>query len=604
MHLVSKALFIALLVPSAMAAQEARSAPISNIVHRVTFNGELAGERALSVAMSFDVAGAGAVLLSLPAWTPGAYEISNFARYVSRFGARSPAGPLRWEKFDHDTWRVDAPGAGRVTVEFRVRADTLDNAMSWTQTDFALFNGTTVFLYPEGQSHDTPARVEIETEPEWRVATGMTRVNPQARPFTFSASSYHDLVDMPFFVGRFDIDSVRISGRWTRMATYPVGAISGAARAVMWDQIQRMIPPQVAVFGEVPWEHYTILQIADTSYQGASGLEHQNSHVNVFTPLAIGSEFLPSLLAHEIFHAWNVKRLRPAELWPYAYDRKQPTALLWMSEGVTDYYADLSLVRGGVVPPDGFYAALSEKMNEVLGLEPVALEDASLSTWVHPTDGTMYVYYPKGALAGFMLDVLIRDATDNRRSLDHVMRELYAATYKRGRGFTNEEWWATVNSVMGPGHERRLEEFHARYVDGREPYPWEELLPLAGLRLEELRVPRFGISTAVDGSSVVVTDLEEGSAAAVAGVRVGDVILAIGDISIDDPMWGQRFRAFYEAAREGAPVAIRVRRGAQTLTLQSALRFSTAGVAVVEAPDAPARPRMIRAGILGGTTAR
>jgi predicted metalloprotease with PDZ domain len=365
-----------------------------------------------------------------------------------------------------------------------------------------------------------------------------------------------------------------------------------------------MIPPQVAVFGEVPWENYTILQIADTSYQGASGLEHQNSHVNVFTPLAIGSEFLPSLLAHEIFHAWNVKRLRPAELWPYAYDRKQPTALLWISEGITDYYADLSLVRGGVVPPDGFYAALSEKMNEVLGLEPVALEDASLSTWIHPTDGTMYVYYAKGALAGFMLDVMIRDATDNRRSLDHVMREIYATTYKRGRGFTNAEWWEAVNRVIGPGHERRLEEFHARYVDGREPYPWAELLPLAGMRIAELRMPRFGIATSVDGSIVVVTDIEEGSAAAVAGVRAGDVILAIGDIPIDDPMWGQRFRAFYESAQEGAPVAIRVRRGAQTLTLQSALRFETAGVAVVEAENASPKARMVRAGILGGTTAR
>jgi predicted metalloprotease with PDZ domain len=409
-------------------------------------------------------------------------------------------------------------------------------------------------------------------------------------------------VDMPFFVGRFDIDSVQISGRWTRMATYPAGAIAGAARAVMWDQIQRMIPPQVAVFGEVPWERYTILQIADSAYPGASGLEHQNSHVNVFTPLAIGSDFLPSLLAHELFHAWNVKRLRPAPLWPYAYDRPQPTTLLWMSEGVTDYYADLSLVRGGVMPPDGFYAALGEKINEVGSVPPVALEDASLTTWIQPTDGTMYVYYPKGSLAGFMLDVLIRDATGNTRSLDHVMRDLYETTYKQGRGFTEADWWAAVDRAAG--ERRRFEDFHARYIDGREPYPWGEILPLVGLRLEENRVPRFGISTALAGSDIVVTDIEEGSAAAAAGVRVDDVILAIGDIPVGDPNWGARFRNQYGGAAEGAPISIRVRRGTQTLSLPSALRFVAAGFDVVEDEAAPPRARQIRAGILGGTTAR
>jgi predicted metalloprotease with PDZ domain len=583
-------------------AQEPRSAAIGDIVHEVTFDRAAAARRSLGVSTSFTVRGTDPVILSMPAWTPGAYEISNFARYVSGFDARAGETPLRWEKYDHDSWRLFPATAGRVTVSFQVRADTLDNAMSWTRDDFAMFNGTTVFMYPEGQSFDTPASVVLRTEDDWRVATGMTQVRAPSRPFTFTAGNYHDLVDMPFFVGRFDIDSVQVSGRWTRMATYPVGAIAGPARAVMWDQIRRMIPPQVAVFGEVPWERYTIMQIADSSYPGASGLEHQNSHVNVFTPMAIGSDFLPSLLAHEIFHAWNVKRLRPSVMWPYVYDRPAPTPLLWISEGITDYYADLSLVRGGVVPPDGFYGALSEKMNETLSAGTVALEDASLSTWVQPTDGTHYVYYPKGALAGFMLDVMIRDATDNRRSLDHVMRELYAGTYKQGKGFTDADWWATVERVVAGG--RKFDEFYGRYIDGRDPYPWNEILPLAGLRVEEMRVPRFGISTSVTNDQVVITDVEEGSAAAAAGVRVGDVILAIGEIPITDPAWGSRFRTVYESAQEGSRMPIQVRRGADTLTLQSLLRFATAGVAVVEDEAAGAKARMVRAGILGGTVAR
>ena len=136
-----------------------------------------------------------------------------------------------------------------------------------------------------------------------------------------------------------------------------------------------------------------------------------------------------------------MKRLRPADLWPYRYDAPQPTAWLWVSEGITDYYADLAEVRGGLVADTGFYGLTAGKMNEVEAAGPVALEDASLNTWVHPVDGTAYIYYPKGSLAGFMLDVMIREASDNRRSLDDVMRDLYRTTYKLGRGFTSDDWW-------------------------------------------------------------------------------------------------------------------------------------------------------------------
>ena len=122
---------------------------------------------------------------------------------------------------------------------------------------------------------------------------------------------------------------------------------------------------------------------------------------------------LASITAHEIFHAWNVKRLRPADMVPYRYDRPQPTPWLWVSEGITDYYADLALVRGGVVDAGGFCAADDGEDREVADAPPVALEDASLSTWIHPTDGTGYIYYPKGSLAGFLLDIMIRDASDN-----------------------------------------------------------------------------------------------------------------------------------------------------------------------------------------------
>jgi predicted metalloprotease with PDZ domain len=588
-----------------IAAQESaaisRSAPISNIRYEVTFDRAAAAMRRLRVATTFDVDGAGPVVLSLPAWTPGAYEMSWFARWVTGFTAQAAGGAaLDWDEVDYDTWRIDTRGARSVTVRFDYVADSLDNAMSWTRSDFALFNGTNLFMYPEGRSLDFAAQVTVRTEPTWRIATGMSRGTTAAASNTFAASNFHDLVDMPFFVGRFDIDSAQIAGKWTRLATYPVGSVGGLYRNTVWDQLRKMIPPEVAVFGgEVPWDTYTILQIADSTYRGASGLEHQNSHVDVLTPLAIGSDFLPSLYAHEIFHAWNVKRLRPEELWPYVYDRPQPTTLLWMSEGITDYYADLALVRGGVVDANAFYSTTAGKINEVNDAPPVALEDASLSTWVHPVNGTGYIYYPKGSLAGFMLDVMIRDASDNRRSLDDVLRELYRSEYKRGSGLTNGEWWAAVSRAAGG---RSFDGFYERYIDGRDPFPWDSILPAAGLRAVRDPQPRLGIFTAPDSAGIRITQLEPGGAAAEAGVREGDYLLAVGDVAVTDPEFGARFRERFARASEGSPITLRVRRVGQTLNLGARLRFSPGAYRIVPDDNASPKARRIREGILQGRT--
>jgi predicted metalloprotease with PDZ domain len=596
------------IIATAAGAQEPagpplQSAPISNIRYEVSFDRQAATARRLRIATTFDVVGSGPVLLSLPAWTPGAYEISNFARWVTGFTAQVTDGAaLDWDQADYDTWRIDPRGARSVTVRFDYVADTLDNAMSWTRPDFALFNGTNIFMYPEGRSLDFAAQVTIRTESGWRVATGMPRKASGAAPNTYAAANFHDLVDMPFFVGRFDIDSAQIAGRWTRLATYPVGSVTGTYRSTVWDQLRRMIPPQVAVFaGDVPWDTYTVLQVTDTSYRGASGLEHQNSHVDVLTPLALGSDFLPSLYAHEIFHAWNVKRLRPQELWPYVYDREQPTPLLWVSEGITDYYADLALVRGGVVDAAAFYSTTAAKMNEVNDAPAVALEDASLSTWVHPVNGTGYIYYSKGSLVGLMLDIVIRDASDNRRSLDDVLRELYNSEYKQGSGLTTAEWWSAASRAAGG---RSFDVFHERYVDGREPFPWDSILPLAGLRAVRDPQPRLGIFTAPDSAGIRVTQLEPAGTASEAGVREGDYLLAVGDILVTDPEFGARFRERFARASEGSPIALRVRRLGQTLTLNARLRFSPGATRIEPDPNASAKALRIREGILHGVTRR
>jgi predicted metalloprotease with PDZ domain len=273
-----------------------------------------------------------------------------------------------------------------------------------------------------------------------------------------------------------------------------------------------------------------------------------------------------------------------------------------VSEGITDYYADLAEVRGGVIDAGGFYALTTNKIGEIEGTIPFALEDASVNTWIHPKDGTEYSYYPKGSLAGLLLDITIRDASDNHASLDQVMRELYQSTYKRGRGFTSDDFWGAIRRAANG---RSFDDFARRYVDGRDPYPWPEALRTIGLRLERDSVPRLGITTMGDaGGAVRVTDVAPGGAGALAGVRAGDVIQRVGDIDVHDASFGAKFRTEYAGRSSGAPLSIVIQRGTQTQTLEGRLVYAPGAPRLTEDPAASARAVRLRNGILRGTVDR
>jgi predicted metalloprotease with PDZ domain len=571
------------------------SAPISNVRYAVTFNRTTAASRTLGVTMTFGVAGNDAVLLSLPAWTPGAYEISDFMRKVRNLDVTGEGGSPRWDKSDHDTWRIMPNGARTITLSFSYVADSMDNAMSWATREFAFFNGTNLLPFPDGRSTDFAATVTVNTEGDWRIATGMS---PGAAPGTYTARNYHDLVDMPFFVGPLEVDSTRIGETMFHTATYPRGIMSGAARERFWTQVRKMVPPMVNVFGEMPVTSYTNLIVFDSSMAGAAALEHQNSHLGIYSPFIVDHEFLPSITAHEIFHLWNVKRLRPADMTPYRYDRAQPTTWLWVSEGITDYYADVAQLRGGIIDSTEFLDLVTGKIGEVADAPNVSLEDASLSTWIQPTDGTQYIYYPEGSLAGFALDILIRDASDNARSLDTVLRDVYAQTFKAGRGFTSQDWWGAVQRAAG----RSFADFNTRYIDGRESFPWSTLLPLAGMRMnvDSIYEPWIGVFTNVDSGGVMVMEIEPEGAARAAGVQPGDYLRRVGDIDVADPEFGAKYRARY-ARSEGQTVPLLVRRGSQDVTLNLPVRNRLRTVETVQF-DRNASPKAlrVRSGILRG----
>lgn len=576
------------------------SAPISNIAYQVTVDSAATAARQLAVTMDFTVLSASPVTLALPAWSPGHYTLIWFAARVSRFAAEQDGAPLEWGKVDHQTWRIVPRGPGQVRVTFRYLADTIDRAVAWTRPDFSFFNGTNLFLYPVGGGFDWPATVTVHTESGWRITTGMAT---DSAPGTFAATNYHDLVDMPFFVGRYDLDSTRVVGRWIRLAWYPAGSLTPARRDRLFGWLAKFVPAEAAVFMDVPFRNYTIFMVSDTVVN-AGGLEHQSSQMDELPTSAL-DEPLPGLYAHEFFHAWNVKRLRPADLVPYRYDDIQPTRWLWVSEGVTSYYGALAQVRGGVTDSAGFLGDLVNTVAGVASVPPTSVGDASLAAWVDVSDGSAGLYYGKGALIGFLLDVMIRDASDGRHSLDDVMHDLYWATYKRGRGFTAAEWWGAVARAAGlpPA---RIAEFARRYVDGREPLPLDSVLALAGLRIatDTIREPRLGIATALDSGAARVTAVFPGGAAEAAGIQVGDRLVSLGGVRVRDDSSFATFRARYAGTAETSLPAV-LRSGGEQRTIQVPVRlFVRVAVRAVARPDASDKARRILRGLLSGPDAR
>ena len=581
--------------PSQANAQRV-SAPISDVSYEITADSSAVGRRQLGVTMSFTVAGTAPVILTLPAWSPGHYVLLWFARRVSAFSAQSNGAVLDWKKLDYQTWEIIPRSPGTVRVSFNYLADAVDRAVAWTAPNFAFFNGTNLFLYPTGRGFNWPARVSVRTEPSWRIATGM---DPGGAPNTFTAGNYHDLTDMPFYVGRFAFDSTQIAGKWIRLAWYPAASLTPARRDRSFDWLRKFVPAQIAVFGEAPFRNYTLFQRSDTVVNGG-GLEHQSSQVDEVVTSRLDG-FQAGLYSHEFFHAWNVKRLRPADMVPYRYDDDQPTTWLWVSEGVTDYYGALALVRGGVNDSTGFFNFIASEIASVAGAPPTAVSDASLGAWIAPTDGSSGLYYPKGGLTGFLLDIMIRNASDNRMSLDNVMRRLYDATWKQGKGFTGAEWWNEVSRAAGG---QSFAEFARRYVDGREPLPVDSVLRLAGLssKSDSIREPRLGVSTATDSSGVSITQVTATGAAAAAGARVGDRVVSLGDVIVtnDDSFVALRTR-YTGTTLTTLPLV--VRRGTETLTLQLPIRLVTrVQTTVAPIPNASPKAVRIRGGILRGST--
>lgn len=459
--------------------------------------------------------------VSLPIWTPGWYTLEYYGKNVLRFEARDASGArLRTLAIKSQTWSVDTRGKDRITVEFDYLANIKAANQAVVNGRHAFFTGTQLFLEPIGH-RTAPATVRFVVPEGWSIVSAL---HETSEPTTYTAADYDELVDAPAWLGAVEIHRFDVVNKPHYIAVEP-GHFAADSIAAFAGRVARVVEAAAAIFGGLPYEKYVFFYLPGPAQSPATGLEHGNSVVMIDKPLRA----LPAGEAHEFFHVWNVKRIRPARMWPYDYSRPNETPSLWVSEGITRYYSDLIMYRAGFWADSTFLEQLAEVIGYVEAnpaARYVSPSDASMTTWQDYELGRPFgvSYYLQGQVLGALLDVSILHDTHGRRGLDDVMRALYRDFYSRGKGFTPEDFVRTVNAVSGHDYG----DFFHRYVTGVETPDADGLLGYAGARMvRRQRILGFlGATHSAVADGVRLDEVNVGGPAYVAGLRVGDVITA------------------------------------------------------------------------------
>jgi predicted metalloprotease with PDZ domain len=495
------------------------------------------------VAINISGAPEGELDFVMPVWTPGSYLVREFARNVQEFSSVDAAGRnLRWEKTNKNTWRVYAGDSSEVTVKYRVYAFELSVRTSFLDDSHAYINGASVFMYLEGFL-ERPYRVEIDPYPGWhRISTGLDPVSGESNAFL--APDFDTLVDSPIEIGNQEILSFDFRGTPHFIAIYGDG---NCDLAKLRSDINRIVEAAADVFGEIPYRHYTfIVHLLDNA---SGGLEHMNSSsLQVsrwcFQPEESYRKFL-ALVAHEYFHVWNIKRIRPKGLGPFDYTRENYTRMLWVSEGFTNYYGNHLVLRSGLISADKYLETVSKTISSYQQTPGRLIEsaaEASFDAWIkfyrrdeHSPNASIS-YYLKGELIGLLMDLEIRHRTATVKSLDDVMRLLYARFYQQcPRGFDEGEFRAACEEVAGGS----LAEIFDDYVYGTTEIDFARYLLGAGLTLVAPRredgPPKgyLGISTKASEGKILVTSVPTATPGYDHGINVRDEIIAADGYRVD-----------------------------------------------------------------------
>ena len=495
-------------------------------------------------------------LLVMPVWTPGSYLVREYARHVQDFSATDSSGqPLKWEKINKDTWRVVTNGSRDWHATYRVYANELSVRTNELNSAHAFWNNAALLMYLDGLLK-APSTVHVLAPDVWKVATGLPAV--PGKKNTFRAENVDILYDSPFEVSNFKTLSFTVKGVPHRLVIDGEGNYD--AEKLRRD-VQKIVEAETTLMGEIPYHDYTF--ILHLRANAGGGLEHLNSTALGYPRFGFSSErsqgsnssgpasqsgrsyqnFL-SLVSHEFFHLWNVKRIRPDALGPFDYTKENYTKLLWVAEGITDYYANLVLRRAGLTSDRQFLgaeAAAIQTLQNTPGRQVMTAEEASFDAWIkyyrqdENSINSQVDYYNKGSVLGLLLDLEIRKRSNSAKSLDDVMRYLYNEFYKKDRNYTPADFQKACELMAGTS----LEEFFARFVRGRDELDYDTALAAAGLRLETSSAPDgsklgprayLGADLVQEGDRLMVRRVYAGAPAYEQGLNTGDQIVALNNM--------------------------------------------------------------------------
>lgn len=469
--------------------------------------------------------------LKMAVWTPGSYLVREYARHVQDFEVRDASGkPLNWRKINKNTWQIDTGGANQLTAKYNVYANELTVRTNELNDEHAFFTPAALLMFPKGEI-SSPSTVKIDPYGNWKVATGLPPVAGQ--PNTFRAPNYDILFDSPFEVSNFKEKTFTAQGKPHRYI------FSGEGNYDM-DRIakdtEKIINEAYKIFGELPYDNYTFI----VNLRGGGGLEHLNSTALQwskfgFKPDGRHNAFL-GLVAHEYFHLWNVKRIRPDALGPFDYENENYTKSLWVAEGATSYYESLLRRRAGLIS-DEFLLDSAASSIQALQTRPgrleTSLEDASFDAWIkyyrqdENSINNQISYYDKGEIVNMMLDIRIRTLSNGAKSLDDVMRYLYNEFFKKGKNYTPADYQKAAEMMAGAS----LEDFFDKYVRGTDEIEYDAILSGVGLKLnDEESGPKqayLGANLGENDGRLTIRSIPVDTPAYEYGLNSGDQIVAI-----------------------------------------------------------------------------
>jgi predicted metalloprotease with PDZ domain len=479
----------------------------------------------------------GPVDLVMPSWTPGSYLMREFPRNVMALVAMDAAGhPLAAQKTDKNTWRVPAPAGGALRVRYAVHADELSVRTSHVDASHACVNGASVFLLVRGREA-ADHHVVVEAPQGWRTTTALR----QASPGEYVAAGYDELVDSPFELGTHAVWEWEIDGVTHRWAVWGRGNYDAQRLAV---DATRIVRAEQAMFGVLPYREFTFL--VHLTPGGSGGLEHRDCtllQADRWSFRGQAYEHFLALTAHELFHVWNGKRIRPAVLGPFDYTREAYTRDLWVVEGITSYYTDLVLRRAGIISPQRYLERVAETLTRLYGVpgrfvQPLA--DSSFDTWIKfyrpdaNSPNATVSYYLKGAVVAMLLDLELRRRSGGARSLDDVMRLLWERFGAPDVGYPEGEAERIAAEVAGAD----LSAFFDAALRGRGELEYGPLLAAVGLELVGgvapggARTAQAAAPAGEPGASRPATDVRIGIQMKFEGGRT-----VVGNVLADSPAW-------------------------------------------------------------------